>query len=514
MADYSKEILSQRRKRLVKNTLMLYLRTFVLMIISLYSVRVVLSALGVEDYGIQNVVAGFVTMFSFVTGSLSVAISRFLSLEIGSGNDVRLRAVFSSSLQIMVLVSAVIFLLVETVGVWFVNEKMVLSPPRLIAAHWVLQFSALTLVVSLLSVPFDALIISYEKMSAFAFISIFSGVLKLIIAFSIIISPIDKLIFYALLLFLQALIIRCCYGIYCARNFKKVKYEHRFDKSLSKEILSLAGWDLWGSASFVIKNYGVNLVLNLFYGPIVNAARGIALQVNTAVTQFSGGFLTALRPQIIKEYAYGNREALWQMVDSGTKFAIFLLLVISMPLMLECEFVLSLWLGSVPEHTVRFVLLFIILSICEGAMIYTQNAALMANGNIKKCQLITGAIQLLNVPLSYLLLWLDFSPESTIILAIVIANICCFIRSFILSSLTGYSTRRFFTNVYLRVIFVAIIIVLPLWGIRNLMSDGWIRFAVITIASVLWSLVIVYAIGCSYTERHFLTQKIKGLLKL
>lgn len=501
-----------KQKRLVKNTLILYMRTLIAMLISLYSVRVVIDALGVEDYGIQNVISGFVSMFSFVTGSLSVAISRFMSIEIERRNKIRLSQVFSSSSHIMILVSVLVIIVVETFGVWFLNKEMNISSDRMYAANWVLQFSMFTLIVSLLSVPFDALIISYEKMSAFAYINILSNVLKLGIAFLIFISPFDKLVFYALLLLVQSIIIRFCYGAYCVRHFADVKLDRKVNKPIVKSILSLAGWDLWGSSSYILKNYGVNIVLNIFCGPIVNAARGIALQVNTAVTQFSGGFLTALRPQVIKTYVSGEKEVLWEMVDSGTKFATFLLLFLSMPIMLECHYILKLWLGNVPEHTVNFVLLTIILSMSEGSLIYTQNTVMIANGNIKLCQLITGIIQLLNIPFAFILLKMNSNPESTIVLAIVIAHCCCFIRSVILSKLTGYSTANFFRKVYVRIILTSVIIYFPLVMIRNQFQEGFTRLLMISMLSLVWSCFVILFVGCDGGERKYVIGKIGMLI--
>ena len=504
------ENVTSKRKRLIKNTLMLYLRTMISMVVALYSVRVILDALGVEDFGIQNVVSGFVSMFSFVTGSMSVVISRFMAIEIEREDLHQLRSIYTASMQIMVLFSILMIVVIETFGVWFLNNEMNISANRISAANWVLQFSAFTLLFSLISIPFDALIISYERMSAFAYISILSSFIKLAIAFLIYYSPIDKLVFYALLLLVQALIIRICYGVYCAKHFKNVRFvSGAVNKPLIKKMLSMAGWDLWAASSFIFKNYGVNIILNIFFGPAVNAARGIAMQINSALTQFSNGFLTALRPQITKTYASGDRDSLWNMVDSGTKFATFLLLVISVPIMLECRYILTLWLGNVPDYTVNFAVLTIILSISEGTLIYTQNAAMMANGNIRKSQFVTGSIQLLNIPLSYLLLKIGFRPEYTIIVAILIAQLCCFIRSSILTKLMGYSTRNFFSRIYLRIIATGIIMALPMMFVRDMMQECFLRLVAVTVVSVMWSVIVVLYVGCNQNERNLITSKIK-----
>ena len=481
------------------------------MVISLYSVRIVFDALGIEDYGIQNVVSSFVSMFSFVTGSLSVSISRFMTIEVEQNNRQNLNSVYSTSIQIMLFVSLLFLVSIETFGVWFLNSEMNIAEERMNAANWVLQFAAFTLVVSLISVPFDALIISHEKMSAFAYIGILGNIIKLLIAFLIYYSPIDALVYYSLLLLIQSVIIRISYKIYCSRKFPEVKMIYSLDRVLMKKILSLAGWDLWGSSSYILKNYGVNIILNMFFGPIVNAARGIALQVNTAVTQFSGGFLTALRPQIIKTYVSGEKSSLWNLVDSGTKFATFLLLAISLPIMFECHYILSIWLGEVPSYTENFVILTIILSLSEGTLIYTQNTALMANGNIRESQLITGIIQLLNIPIVYVLFKRNFPPESSVILAIIIAHICCFVRNIFLSKYTGYSVGHFFISVYLRIIAVGIVMALPIFCIKNMMSESLFRLLFVICVSLIWSIVVIITLGCNQKERYFIIQKIRSI---
>lgn len=503
---------SDKKKRLIKNTLMLYIRTFVSMIISLYSVRIVLDALGVEDYGIQNVVSGFVSMFSFVTGSFSIAISRFMSIEIEHDNRQQLAKIFSSSMQIMFIASLLMAIIIEAFGVWLLNSEMNISEDRMVAANWVLQFSILTLIFSLISVPFDALIISHEKMSAFAYISIFGNILKLIIAFLIYYSPIDDaLIYYALLLLLQSIIIRLCYGTYCSRHFNDVKFCWTFDKSLVKRITALTGWSSWGSASLLLSDHGVNIILNIFFGPAINAARGIAMQINTAVNQFSGGFQTALRPQIFKTYASGDKQALWMMVNSGVKFSCFMILLISIPIIVECHYILKLWLGDIPEHTINFVILVIIFSL-SGNLTYTHNTTLIAIGNIKTVQFTTGIIQLCNVPLSYTFLYLGMSPESTFVISIILSQVCCFVKIGILHAYTGYSITKYMVHIYLRVIITGLIIVLPIFYLKNIMAESLLRMIITTIVSFIWGAITIIFVGCNKMERKFIIEKIYNRL--
>jgi Na+-driven multidrug efflux pump len=482
------------------------------MIVSLYSVRVIFNSLGATDYGIQNVVSGFVAMFSFVTGSLSVAIGRFFSIEIGKGNNIQLRKLFSTSIIIMLIISAIMIILVEFIGLIYINYQMNIPSGRRIAANYLLQFSVITLLFNLICVPFDAIIVSYEKMSAYAYISIVDALLKLTGAYLTVISPIDKLVTYSFLLALQAIVIRLLYSIYCNRKLSVCKFYWVYDKSLMKQIVSIAGWDLWGSSSNILKNYGVNLIINIFYPLPVNAARGIAQQVNAAITKFSGGFLTALRPQIVKNYSVQRMDRTILLVNNGTRFSSYLLLLLSMPLMLECHYVLNLWLGFVPEYCVQFVILTIILSISEGTMVYCHNALLMATGKIKQCQLITGVLQLMNIPISYGLLYLGFSPTSTIVLAIIIAIISCFIRVFILSHLVAYSVKTFINEVYLKFIIVSFVsLIVPLL-VHNSLDEGLFRFIIVSLVSITWNVLIIMCLGCEKRERLIIIKKIRNKL--
>lgn len=499
-------------KRLARNTIMLYVRTFIIMFVSLFTVRIILQALGVDDYGIHNVVIGFVSMFSFVSGSLSGVLSRFFAIEIESGNKLNLNKLFSNALVLIILITGLLILLVEIIGVWFINFEMNISPDRVLAANYVLQFSILSLIFQTLIIPFDALIVAHEKMSAYAWISIFDGALKLAIAYLVLLHEGDRLVFYSLLLFLESLSLCLIYCLYCKKSFT-FSLRLSYNKDLSNQIFSLVGWDLWGSSSYILKNYGVNLIINIFCGVSVNAARGIALQVNTAITKFSGGFLTALRPQIIKAYANNEQKRLNTLINFGTKASCFLLMLISIPVIVECKFILSLWLNNVPEHTINFVILVIILSISEGTLVFSHNAALMATGKIKMSQLITGIIQLLNIPFSYYLLERGAKVEYTYIIAILIAHTCCFIRVFYLRKELTYSVSFFIKNVYFKILAVGIISFIGPFLFTQYISSSWFRLIFTTLSSITLSLLSILLIGCDMTERKFIIQTIKKYIK-
>ena len=357
---------SENNKRIAKNTLLLYFRMLLLMVVSLYTSRVTLAALGVEDYGIYNVVGGVVAMFSMLSGSLSAAISRFITFELGRGDKERLKTVFSTSVNIQIGLAIIIMVLAEIGGVWFLNCKMNIATERLLAANWVLQCSIITFMINLISVPYNAAIIAHERMSAFAYISILETVLKLLVVYLLYVTLYDRLIVYAVLLCLVAIALRLIYGIYCKRNFEECTYHFIYDKSILRSMTGFAGWNFIGVASGALRGQGVNIVINLFCGAAVNAARAISFQVNNAVNSFASNFMTAINPQITKSYASGNYGYMMQLIFQGARLSYYLLLFISLPLILEADTVLKLWLEEVPEHTTLFVQLILVFGMEEA----------------------------------------------------------------------------------------------------------------------------------------------------
>ena len=328
---------SANNKRIAKNTLLLYFRMLLIMAVTLYTSRVVLATLGVEDFGIYNVIGGVVAMFSVISGSLSSAISRFITYELGRGNKERLKVIFSSSVVIQVCLALLICILAELGGVWFLNNKMNIPMERMDAANWVLQCSIVTFMINLISVPYNAAIIAHERMKAFAYVSILEAILKLAVVFVLYLSSFDKLATYAVLLVAVAIIIRLIYGYYCKKHFEECKFHFVYDKSVLKDIGGFAGWNFIGSASGILRDQGGNIVINLFCGPAVNAARGIATQVQNAVYGFASNFMTALNPQITKNYAIGNRDYLMFLLYQGSRFSFYLLLLLSLPILLNTK---------------------------------------------------------------------------------------------------------------------------------------------------------------------------------
>lgn len=487
---------------------MLYFRMLLMMGVMLYTSRVVLSALGVEDYGIYNVVGGIVTMFTMLSGSLSSAISRFVTFELGRKNQERLNAIFSTSVIIQITIGVIIVILVETFGVWFLNNQLVIPPERLTAANWVLQLSLITLVINLISIPYNATIIAHERMSAFAYISILEAFITLGVAYLITIAPIDKLVFYALLMTTVALIVRFTYSAYCRRNFEEAKFRWIFDKELLKEMFSFAGWNYIGNVSWVLRDQGNNMLLNILGGgPAVNAARGISTQVNRAVCQFSSNFMMALNPQITKSYASDNIDYMSTLVIQGARLSFYLLLFLSMPVLFNTNYILTLWLKNVPDHTVLFVQLALCFSMLDSIST-PLITAMLATGNVKKYQIVVGGLHLLNVPISYLMLKIGLFPEVVIIVAMFVSVCCLAARLYLIRGMMKFSARKFIKSVLFNVIIVsAISSIAPFIAVQYL-GENFIDFILISIVAVLSSTVTIYFIGCNATERLFIKEKV------
>lgn len=503
---------SENNKRIAKNTLLLYCRMLFLMAVSLYTSRIVLNALGVEDFGIYNVVGGIVAMFAVLSGSLSAAISRFITYELGKGNQKNLNKIFSSAVTIQLGLAVIIILLAESIGLWFLNVKMNIPETRMVAANWVFQFSILTFAINLISVPYNASIIAHEKMSAFAYISILEAVGKLTIAYLIVISPIDKLIFYAILMCLVALVIRLTYGNYCKRHFNECTYHFIWDKQLLKQMFSFAGWNFIGATSAVLRDQGGNIVINLFCGPTINAARGIAFQVNNAVNQFVINFMTALNPQITKSYAVGNKEYMMTLIFQGARLSFYMLLILSLPILLNTHYILELWLKTVPEHTSTFVQLILIFTLSESIS-QPLITAVQATGRIRNYQIIVGGLQLINLPISYILLRWGLFPEIVIIVAICISQCCLIARLIMLRRMIYLSIKKYLKEVYLNTLSVTILAALiPSILITNL-EESIFNLFISCFITFICILITIYYVGCNKNEKEFIRNKARIILK-
>lgn len=488
---------------------MLYVRMLVLMLVGLYTSRVVLGALGENDFGVYNVVGGVVSMFTIISGALNSAVSRFITFEMGKGADAQLNKVYSTAVTIQLILAAVVVLLAEPLGLWFIDNKMTIDPSRIPAARWVLHFSLLAFVINLMSVPQMASITAHEHMSAYAYIGILDGLLRLGVAFLILHSPIDRLIYYSALMAGVVLIVRLAYGLYCRLHFEECRYRPVFDRPLIKEMFSFAGWNFIGVTSGVLRDHGGNILVNLFSGPAVNAARGVAVQLNGAVQGFVTNFMTAVNPQITKSYAAGEKEYMFSLVRRSSRMSFFLLFLIALPVMFNADYLLSIWLKEVPEHSSLFVQLFLIFALSES-LSNPMITAMLATGNIRNYQLVVGGIQLLNLPVSYVCLRMGAIPEVTVIVAIIISQICMWARLLMLSKATGFPVLPFLEEVYFSVLFKVVCgsLVVPLI-LEAAKPAGFVGFLISASVCVLWSMLVIMTLGLQSDERKWLVNKIK-----
>lgn len=502
---------SANNKRIAKNTLLLYMRTFLLMTISLFTSREVLAALGVDDYGIYNVVGGFVAMFSVISGALSSSISRFITFELGHGDKEKLNKIFSTSVNIQLLIGLLILILGETVGVWFLNTQMNIPSERLTAANWVLHCSLLSFIIGLISVPYNAAIIAHERMKAFAYVSILEAVLKLLVVYMLLVSDFDKLIIFSVLTLVVAVLIRFVYAVYCKRNFLECRYHFVYDKPLMKEMTGFAGWNFLTNGSYMLNTQGINILINLFFGVAMNAARGIATQVDSAVMQFVNNFTVALNPQIIKSYASGDKEAMFKLICRGSKFSYLLLLFFAVPFICEAEIILSLWLESVPDYTVTFFRLTVLISMVN-ILGNAQYTACQATGKIKNYTIVITSIGCLVFPLTWILYKCGMPVETAYYVFIVIYLILDIARLFFMRSLLQFPIRMYVREVFVVIALVTVAaIILPIVEIYFLPQLWW-RLPITIIVSSISVSASVYLIGLTESERNMIVRSIKAKL--
>lgn len=498
--------------RIARNTLLLYFRTLLIMAITLYTSRVILNALGVEDYGIYNVVGGVVAMFSLLSGSLSNAISRFITFELGRGDKTRLNKIFSTSINIQIGLSILIILLGVSIGGWFLNTHMNIPTDRFVAANWVLYCSLLMFCINLISLPYNACIIAHERMTAFAYVSILDAFLRLSVCYLIIISPFDKLISYAVLLVIVALIIRYVYSVYCNKHFEECHYHLIYDRSLLKQMGSFAGWQFLTNSCWMFNTQGVNILINIFFGVTLNAARGIASQVDAAIQQFVNNFMTALNPQITKSYASGDLENMFKLICRGAKFSYFLLLFFAIPVLLETNYILTLWLKNVPDYAAIFLRLTII-----GSMINmlggTGLTACMATGQIKQYTIWISSVGVLVFPLSWLAFKCGLPVESTYVIFICVYICINIVRLYIMKGLLHFPPRMFVNYVLTKIIIVTpLAFIMPIIPIYY-MPESFGRLCITTVTSLINSSIIIYLIGLSNNEKKTIIEKGKKIIQ-
>lgn len=477
------------------------------MLVSLYTVRVVLATLGAEDYGIYNVVAGVVTMFGFLSGAMATASQRYFSFDLGKKDEEHLKTTFSVTLQIYVCLALVVVFLAETLGLWFVNHKLVIPENRMAAANVIYQSAIVSFLFTLITTPYMADIIAHENMNIYAYVSISEAVLKLVIVFALRIIPYDKMIVYGFLLCAVSVINTSLYRVYCHKHYAECKFYFVKDNVLFKEMISYSGWNLFGSIASMVRTQGMTILINLFFGPVVSAARAVASQVNAAVLSFAQNFSTALRPQIIKSYAAGEKNAMLRMLMYGTKIVFFLMLIICVPLFFEVPYLMNLWLKDVPEHTAMFVRL-VVIDVLIDSISYPVMSVVQATGKIKLYQAVVGGLLIFNLPVSYIFLKLGFPAETVFVVAIALSVAALFLRIIITQKMISFNLLAPFTKLLLLfVLLAALASVLPAVIISWFGSSFW-KFVLFVLISVVWSGLVLFCVGLNRNEKKMMLEKI------
>lgn len=493
--------ISSNNKRIARNTIFMYLRMFLIMCVGLYTVRVILASLGEVDYGINNVVGGVVTMFSFVSATMSSASLRFFAYDIGRNNQESLTRYFSVTFWSYTFLVIGIILLAETVGLWFVTNKLVIPADRMGAAIWVYQCAVISCVVGMLAIPYNALVLARERMDLYAYVGIIEALLKLSIAFAIKFTDVDKLKLFAVLSASSSIAIALFYVMYDRKHFAESHIKRIWDKNVFRSVFGFSAWSLYGSVSLVFRNQGINILLNIFFGPVVNAARAIAYQVDAAVLNFVNGFNQAIRPQLTKYYSSKEDDKMMSLAYRSTRLCFYLYYTLAIPLLLETKYILDLWLGEAPALTVIFTRLVLINSIIES-LATPLKGVITATGIIKWNQLINGTIRLLNFPLAWLFLKLGYPAEITLYIAIVSGIICHTVRLVIANKITSFTFRDYYYQAILPILKVAI--VSPVIGVALycLMPESVVKLLLVVGISVLSSLVTIWLIGITGEERE------------
>lgn len=481
------------------------------MIVSLYTSRIILDILGVEDYGIYNVVGGVVTMFAFLNGTISSVTQRFLTFEIGTKNSNRLKAVFNTAMCIHWGIAFVILILAETIGLWFVQNHLVIPTDRVTAAFWVYQFSIFSTLILIISIPYNACIVAHEKMSTFAFISVFEVFLKLLLVTILAFVSYDRLVLYALLMLMVQIIVRSIYTKYCITHFEESNYHFVLDKILVKEMASFTSWSLFGGFANVGMNQGLNILINVFFGPIVNAARAVTNQIDNAVQGLVVNFQVALNPQIIKYYAAGELAQMHKLVFLSCKYSFFLMLFISLPIIVEAAFFLNIWLVDVPDHTINFLRINLLIMLINSMSTPVMTAA-NATGNIKNYQIVVGSILLLIIPFAYLALCWGGSPEIVYYVVFVVSAVAQIARILVVKPIVKFSVRKFIKDVYSPVFKVFGISIIVSFFIHSVIGNkaGYLIFELLLIAITI--ILAIYYFGMKNSEKDFFIRKIYSVV--
>lgn len=504
--------MSNSNTRIAKNTIFLYFRMLFIMAVSLYTSRVVLNTLGVEDFGVYNVVGGIVSMLSFFNSSMGTSTQRFLNYEMGQNNSKGLRDVFVNAVNAHYLIGIITVIGLETIGIWFIYNKLNIPAGQFDAALWVFHCSVLSLFVSIISTPYNAAIIANERMGVYAYYSIVEVMLKLLIVYLLVVIPYNKLTVYGLLTLAVSVVMRILYNVYCIRNFVECKYRWNWDMKLMKKMFFFSGWMLFGCISDMLSKQGVNVLINIFFGPVFNAARAIAVQVQAAINNFVTNFMTAVRPQIIKSYSAGEYQYMYRLVFSSSKLSFYLLFVLTTPVLIYTEFILQLWLKQVPEYCVLFTRLVLVELLISSA--YVPIAQInQASGKIRNYQMAISIIFLVSFALTYVLYKMEFPVYSTFILSVALAVVGLFVRVAILKHDNGFPASTYLLKVMLPILPVAMLaLVIPIL-IYGCTKTNILTFLFNSFIGLISSVVVIWMLGLDKVERGFITEKINSRIQ-
>lgn len=503
-------------KRIAKNTVFLYIRMIITMVVSLFTTRVVLKTLGVEDYGIYQAIGGFVALLGFLNGALSAGSSRFLTYELGTGNTTKLKDTFSSVFWVHLIFAGLVLIIGETIGLWFVYNKLNIPEARMAAAIWAYHLSIITTVFTITQVPYSASIISHERMNVYAYTSVVDAILKLVIVYLIIISPIDKLVFYSILLFVQSVGMMTFYRFYCLHQFEETRINGTFDKAIVKSVLSYSGWNVFATTSVALCSQGLTVITNMFFNPGVVAARAVANTVNQAANQFVNNFRTAVNPQIVKQYAAQNYDGSKALLLSSTKYSFYLFYLIALPVCLSAEFILRLWLGQVPEYAVQYLQLAIVTSLF-GVFDLSFYTGLYAKGQIRENSIISSSFFFIAFVLTYILFKLGMSPLVSgwmlLISQIVIALV---VKPIMLVKIVNYNYREIFLvfkNCFLVFIISAPIPIILMVYKDHICVNFYLRELIVCVGSIICALTTVWFVGFDKNMRVKIIGALNSKLK-
>jgi len=505
--------ISSDNKRIAKNTLFLYTRMILAILVTFYTSRIILKALGVDDFGIFTVVGGIISVLGLFQSIMASAVSRFFMVELGRKNYVKLNEYFRLSIIIYSGMAIIIFILAETIGLWFLNNKLLVPEDRIIAAQWVYQFSLFSFITNILTVPYSSIVIARERMNVYAFIGLTEVIMKLIIAFFLLTVLYDKLTVYSILNFATVVVVFLVNYLFCRLYYQESKFSWFWNKAMFYEMMGYSVWSLFGSISAVARNQGINILISMFFNPAINAARAIAYQVNEGINQFSNNFFTAVRPQITKKHASGDSLDMMNLVFRSSRFSFYLLLIFALPVLLETQYILNVWLDNPPLNTVLFTRIVVLTSVvdCLG---YPLMTAINATGKIKNYQIITGGLLILTLPLSYVVLKMGYPPESTMYVALIISIAAQASRIIFMKILQNISVL-----IYVKEVLYSILVVFFLSSILPLIAHTILqysneRFLIVMTLSIVNCFLVIYTFGITKDERIIINEIVLKKFKI